>query len=201
MLVNPRSMSWYFSINLSHMFVLAFSWNLDGKQVGTSCSRCKGHNGLQQDANEKVCWEKYYSFRGWQVGALSFLRGIWPAGTSFKTVSQVLCIIMGGKSIPKICCLEQRCSWEMKPSLQHGAAWVWGLGGMKGSHFSASGYWSLRIPLEALPLPIMLSNPGNVTVFEMSLLHGPYCFWILHIVYCHYLTSSYNENKSTSEKI
>lgn len=41
------------------------------------------------------------------IGELSFLRGIWPTGTSFKAESKVPCITVGGESIPKMCCLEQ----------------------------------------------------------------------------------------------
>lgn len=44
------------------------------------------------------------------MGDLSFLRGIWPAGASFKAESRVLCIPVGGKSIPRLYCLEQQSS-------------------------------------------------------------------------------------------
>lgn len=51
------------------------------------------------------------------MGELSFLRGIWPTGASFKAESKVLCIPVGGKSIPELFCLEEHSSYEMKPSL------------------------------------------------------------------------------------
>lgn len=41
------------------------------------------------------------------IRELPFLRGIWRTGTSFKVESKVLCITVGGKNIPKMCCLEQ----------------------------------------------------------------------------------------------
>lgn len=108
MLVNPRSVSWYFSINLSHMFVLAYTSSLDGKQVGLLKAAVKDLMGykrmlMKQFDERNVAVSKVSKD---VVGGPSFLRKMWPAGASFKAKSQVPCITVGGKSIPKMCCLE-----------------------------------------------------------------------------------------------
>lgn len=50
MLVNTKSVSWYFSINLSHMFVLADGGSTDGKQVKLLCATFKDLMGYKRQS-------------------------------------------------------------------------------------------------------------------------------------------------------
>lgn len=86
MLVNPRSVSWYFSINLSHMFLLAYSWNLDGKQVGLLKAAVKDLMGYKRMLMKK--FDERNVAISEDMGELSFPRGIWPTGGIFQSKKQ-----------------------------------------------------------------------------------------------------------------
>lgn len=114
MLVNPRSVSWYFSINLSHMFVLAYGCKPDEKQMWLLKAAVKDLMGYKRMLI-KMSDERNVAISEDMVG-LSFLRGIWPSGAYFKVESKVPCITVGGNSILEMCCLEESSDWDREPA-------------------------------------------------------------------------------------
>lgn len=90
MLVNPGSVSWYFSINLSHMFVLAYTSSLDGKQVGLLKAAVKDLMGYKRMLMKQFDERNVAISKNVRGGGPSFLREIQPAGDLSKQKAKFL---------------------------------------------------------------------------------------------------------------